>query len=287
MPIFRNTIRRSSRRERLRRIDRVFEIILNLFLVCYFLFVFSAWLSYRPAFRISEIRIEGAQAVDALPVQNVVESELARRLLWKIDRNNIVLYPRWRMSSAIMALDSRIKGVTMTVESMKRLTVHVSEYSPAFLWCASPSNLEGTSALPAKSVATSTTGCSFADDTGHIFASAPEYSGNPFLVFVTTAFEENENKRAVLPREEFDKMNLFIRKLALLGFSPRIIRQAGPHDFTLVTNMPWVIRWSSARNPEEDARNLALVLQNLSGDNFNTDALTAIDLRFGNKVFYR
>ncbi|MEK7117982.1 MAG: hypothetical protein AAB869_00035 [Patescibacteria group bacterium] len=287
MSIFRNTIRRSSRRERLRRIDRVFEIILKFFLVCYFLFVFSAWLSYRPSFRISEIWIEDTQAVDTLPVRSVVESELASRLLWKIDRNNIVFYPRRKMYSAIMALDTRIKGVTMNVESMKRFTVHISEYSPAFLWCPTPAGFEGASTFDAKGVATSTTGCSFADETGRIFAPAPEYSGNPFIIFMTTVSEESRNKSAVLPREEFDKMNLFLRKLAMLGFSPRIVRQSGPHDFTLFTNMPWVIRWSSARDPEEDARNLALVLQNLSGDNFNTDALKAIDLRFGNKVFYR
>lgn len=274
MPILRNTIR-PSRRERARRIDRAFEFFLRTFLLCYFLFVFSAWLSYREEFRISEIAITGAQAVDASLVRNAVERELAQHLLWKIDRNNFLLYPRWAIPSAIMHLDTRVKDVEVDVEK-KRLTIRLVEYSPVFLWCP-PQNASATTTL--------TAGCSFADETGHIFSFAPGYSGNPFLVFVTTTPRGNE--RAILPKEEFDKVSAFLQKLALLQISPRLIEQSGLHDFTIMTDKPWIIRWSSARDPEEDTRNLALVLQNLGGDHLNVDTLKAIDLRFGNKVFYK
>lgn len=275
MPIFRNTIRK-SRRERVRHVDRIFEIILKVFIVGYFLFVLSAWLSYRPAFRISEVTVEGARAVDVKNVHNVAEAQLARHLLWKIDRNNALLYPRSGMRLAIMAVDTRIKSADLVV-SDKQLTVRLSEYSPSFLWCPPESATTTTTTV--------TAGCYFADSAGHIFAPAPEYSGNPFLVFMTT--RSDKNKSAVLPQEEFTKINIFLRKLNDFFLTPRTVRQSGANDFTITTDQSWEIRWSSARDPEEDAHNLALVLENLSKDHMSTSTLKSVDLRFGNKVFYR
>lgn len=275
MPLFRHTIRRSSRREQVRRIDRFFERAGQVLLIAYALFVFVAWLSYRPAVRITEIQIEGTQAVDAKSVQDVVESQLARRLLWKIDRNNAPLYPRSAIRSRVMALDTHVKDVDTSIEG-GRIVVHVTEYVPALLWC--PPDL-------ATATTTLTVGCFFADNAGHIFAPAPWYSGSPFLIFATMV--PDESGRTILPREEFDKVNTFLRKLTDLGIAPRIVLENGANDFTIMTGEPWTVRWSPARDPEEDARNLSIVLQNLSGDHVSTSTLKSVDLRFGNKVFYR
>jgi hypothetical protein len=295
MPIFRHSIRRSSRRERARRIDRAFEIFLKGFLLCYFLFVLSAWLSYRPTWRIVEIRVLGTQAVDPALVEGIARTALAHHLLWKIDRNNAVLYPWREIQRATKMLDTHVKGVKTRVDG-KQLTISVSEYVSAFLWC--PPDSFGETGAPLSDTQSPTTtpltaatteaqivGCSFADETGHIFAAAPGYSGNPFLVFVTTLHKESNG--AVLSAEEFKKMNMFLDKLKGLGLTPHMVRESGMHDFTITTGEPWVVRWSSERDPETDARTLALVLQNMNGDHAGTSTLKSVDLRFGNKVFYR
>ena len=280
MPVFRNTIRK-SRRERMRRVDRTFERAGQAILIIYALFILSTWISHREEFRISEIRVLDARSVDSVAVQNIVESELARQLLWKINRNNSLLYPRRAMISEIKMLDTRVKTVNIAVDG-RLLTVRISEYSPAFLWC-SPDSGSATTTL--------TSGCYFADSTGHIFAQAPDYSGTPFLIYVTTVIGNDSDPlysdSSILSDEEFDKVSHFLQKLSPLGITPRVVRQSGAHDFTISTDRTWEIRWSSTREPEEDVRNLSLVLQNLSKDQKSLDALKAIDLRFGNKVFYR
>ena len=281
MPIFRNRIRR-SRRERMRRTDRFFEHAAYLLLVAYLIFVLAAWLSYREKFRISEIRVEGTRAVDALMVRSLAESQLARHLLWKIDMNNPLLYPKGATISAIKDLDTRVKTVDIGVEGGKVLVVRLNEYSPVFLWCPPDSGSATTTLM---------SDCYFADDMGHIFSPAPDYSGNPFVIFVTTMSEGSGNPLSVatliLPEGEFSRVNVFLGKLEVLGVSPRVVVQSGAHDFTISTDKSWEIRWSSTRDPEEDARNLSLVLQNLRKDPTALETLKAIDLRFGNKVFYR
>ena len=284
MQFFRNTIRK-SRRERMRRIDHAFALAAQALLVCCFLFFFSTWLSDRDKFQITVVSVEGAHAVDSKIIGNVATAQLSRHLLWQINRNNALLYPRHALRSEIMLLDTHIKDVETVVEGGK-LTIRLHEYVSAFLWCPPLPDPGVASVTASASTTTSaTTGCSFADETGHIFAPAPEYSGSPFLVFKTT--RRDNNVHAILPREEFDKVNMFLAELAPLALIPRLVEQSGVHDFIITTGEPWVVRWSSTRDPKADARNLALVLQNLSVDPTNLATLKAIDLRFGNKVFYR
>lgn len=279
------SVSRQSRRERMRRIDRGFQLTLQLFLVCYFLFVLLAWVSYRPELRISEVRIEGAQAVDSTAVGTMAQSMLAERFLWKIDRNNRLFYPKRAMIQAIKALDTHVKEVTLTVVGKKQLLIHLSEYSPEFLWC-SPGSIATSTTVTAL-----TTGCYFADSTGHLYAEAPDYSGNLFLTFETTIPEYGKDsflsRSSILPKGEFDTVSMFLHKLDDLELSPQRVEQSGPHDFTFITDKSWTIRWLSTRNPDEDVANLSLVLQNLNSDHTNINNLKSIDLRFGNKVFYR
>lgn len=283
MQFFRNTIRK-SRRERMRRIDHAFAIVAQILLVCCFLFVFSAWLSYRDKFQITVVSIEGVHAVDPGIIGSLVTSELSHPLLWKINRNNALLYPRRALRSKIMMLDTHVKAVDAVMEGT-RLTIRLSEYSPSFLWCPPLSDSGAGSISESASTTSSTIGCSFADETGHIFAPAPEYSGSPFLMFQTTI--RGNDAHAILPADEFDKVNMFLAELAPLALIPRLVEQSGMHDFIITTGEPWVVRWSSVRDPKADARNLKLVLQNLSADPANLATLKAVDLRFGNKVFYR
>lgn len=281
MPILRSTIRNSAR-ERARRIDRVFELTAKILLVAHFLFVLSAWFSYRESLRITDITVLGTLAVSADNVKSAAEGLLARPLLWKIDRNNFILYPKRAITAAIKRSDARVKAVDIALTDRKRLTVQVSEYVPALLWCQPEQVTTAT---------INTRGCYFADSEGHIFARAPEYSGNPFLIFATTYPAMNDGAFLdgfdILPKDNLNKVHSFLAQLRNLGLTPRIVSEVGADDFIFVTDEPWTIRWSLSGDPEKDGANLALVLEELSNDPTATQKLESIDLRFGNKVFYR
>lgn len=284
MPIFRSTLR-SSGRERMRRIDHAFEFVVQLLLIVYFLFVLASWISERESLRITEVSVSGTLAIDAEQVKGATLSLLAQPLLWKIDRNNFLLYPKRAIVKAVSKLDARVKVVDIKLEKRKRLMVTVSEYVPALLWCP-PDDSEHISATT-----TAVRGCYFADSEGHIFARAPEYSGNPFLVFATTFPEINEDSFldnfAILPKDELARLNAFLSELSKQGLSPRIVSEAGANDFIITTDKPWTVRWSLAGDPEKDGANLALVLEELESGTGAMEKLESIDLRFGNKVFYR
>jgi len=265
-----------------RRIDRAFELFARTLLVLYFFYVLASWISQRETFKITAVVVEGTLAVDPEKVVGNIESFLREPLLWRIDRNNSVLYPKRAIRKAILELNPRVKQVSLVLDEDKRMVASVEEYVPTLLWCP-PEHISATTTI--------ITSCYFSDSVGHIFAPAPDYSGNPFLVFATTFPNTSEgvapSGQSILPADEFAKVNSFLRQLSGLGLTSRVVREVGVHDFIVLTDKPWTIRFLSTNDPVADGANLALVLENLTKDEVTLDALESIDLRFGNKVFYR
>ena len=281
MPRPQSTIRRKSRRVVARRIDRTFQAIAQALIVSYALFMLAMWLSYQPGLEITQVKVTGTQAVDRAGIESTAEKFLSQKMLWKINRNNVVLYPKNSIQESIRVFDSHVKTVDMSVRGHE-LDIVISEYSPAYLWCP-PGGVDTKTFV--------TLGCSFADENGHIFSSAPDYSGNPFLVFTTaTSVEQMTNGTTystIYTKEEFEKVKLFLTELTTLQLTPHVVRHTGENDFTVSTDKPWTIRWSSASDPAESVANLTLVLQNINKEAGGEAKLETIDLRFGNKVFYK
>lgn len=268
-----------SVRARSRRIDVAFQYIGYAMILLYFCFVIGAWISYRDAVRINSVEVLGAHAVDGEKIASIATSALHERLLWKIDRNNALLYPKARTVKAIYQLDGRVKSVSLEISPIKHLVVTINEYAPKLLACPN--------------MATSTEGsttCYLGDDEGYVFARAPEYSGFFFPIFIThgdTANQERPIGTHVLPPNEFSAIQSFLSSLRDEGFTPRQIDYTGEHDYEIATERPWNIRWSSNASSTESIMNLKLVLQAIGEQKTGIADLKVVDLRFGNKIFYR
>lgn len=269
-----------SVRARGKRIDVVFERIGYAVILFFFIFTISAWLSYRESLRISHIEIVGVHAVDPEKVSSIVLDELKSKLLFKIDRDNALLYPKNEIIRNIYLLNGRVKSVDAEMSSRKNLVISVNEYAPELLACPNMSTSTPESAMV----------CYFADDEGYIFAPAPVYSGYFFPMFVTHDVSLNDQNTIgthILPPAEFSAIQNFLEALRNAGFTPKQIDYLGEHDYEIITERPWVIRWSSTVPPSDSINNLRLVLRAIEGDKAGATTLQIIDLRFGNKVFYR
>ncbi|OGZ18156.1 MAG: hypothetical protein A2494_02500 [Candidatus Lloydbacteria bacterium RIFOXYC12_FULL_46_25] len=267
-----------SVRARSRNIDIVFEHMGYGMIIAYFFFTASAWLSHRDIFRIDSIEVLGAYAVDKEKIDALASDALAQKLLFRIDRNNSLLYPRGHMTRDIYLLDGRVKSVSMKVVLRKHLVISIEEYAPKLLACP---NMSTTTE--------SGTACYLGDDEGYVFARAPEYSGYFFPIFVThdTALHEGNIIGAhILPRDEFLATQDFLNALREEGFTPKKIEYLGAHDYEIMTERPWNIRWSSTASSTQSINNLNLVLASISEEKESLSTLEVVDLRFGNKIFY-
>ena len=271
-----------SERARMRRIDRGFERLFRVVLLAYFFFVLLSWIFDRPALQIAEVRVTGTETVNAEEIQYLAAEILKKKFLWQISRNNALLYPGRAINSAVHEIDPRIAVVSVSTKGRKVLHIEVTEYVAALLWCA-PNEDDHLSASSTKS-------CFLADKEGYVFASAPDYSGYPFDVFRTNIAGSEEDGSAVglyvLPREEFEKISEFRAVLSRSNIIVREVISTDVKDYKFVTGYPWNILWSSTRDAEKSVEDLNLVLSSLDGEE-STTTLEHIDLRFGNKIFYK
>lgn len=278
MPILRKTLHRPSKRERMRRTDRAFEIVAKVFLVVYALYVIAIWISERPSLHLAGVEVGGVHAVEREPLETIANDALDGRLLWKIKRNNALLYPKRAVATAIARFDARIKNVAVDIGEDRSVHIDIAEYSPAYLWCP-PGGVDATSTLLID--------CYFADERGYRFAQAPVYSGSPFLTFETPLRSAYPIGSAFLTPEEFARLETFLLHLSAIGLHPVSVREAGMHDFLITTEAPWAIRWRTTEDPEAAVANLKLVVEHIAKEPEEALNIRTIDLRFGNKVFYR
>jgi hypothetical protein len=61
----------------------------------------------------------------------------------------------------------------------------------------------------------------------------------------------------------------------------------GGNDFRVSTGHAWDILWTSVKDPQVSVDNLALMLRSLEQDPSKEADLRVVDLRFGNKIFYK
>lgn len=270
-----------SERAKTRVIDKVFERTGNFVLIVFFLFVLASWLSYREAIRIDSIEVSGAASTDPKLAELVASNALAEQILWKIDRNNSVLLPERSIREGILAIDPRIKSVTMDVVNHKLLAVAITEYTPTFLWCP---QTEASTSTPNAEL------CFLADPEGYIFAKAPSYSGYPFDVFRTNIPGREEQGTPIglslLPAEEFAKVAVFHRLLLDAGLLAHEIVEGDPTDYHFLVEGNWEVLWSSRSDPAKSMENLTLVLAEIKKERGEHARVSSIDLRFGSKVFY-
>ncbi len=269
-----------SDRLRMRRIDKVFETLAKVVIVCYGLSTFLIWLSHLPSLTITQIEISGVRAIDANDVIMIAQQELQKKFFRLVDRRNSFLYPRRSLLASVRELDARVARVDIAAKNGKTLAIEIEEHLPEYLWC------KGDGATESASLGGP---CYFMNHSGYIFARAPEYAGYPFRVYRIPlgGKEDAPIGFTVLPKEEWDLVNEFSGALGTIGLVVHEIVSTGEHDYELRSNALWKILWASTREPSQAVEYLARVLSSLSDDNEDMSAISVIDLRFGNKIFYK
>ncbi len=268
----------------MRSIDRAFERIYQSVLVAYLLFIIISWSTQREAIRITAVQVSGAHATNVESVKNIANNFLSETILWKIDRNNRFLYPKDNLSLALRSLDSNIKAIDLNVVGKKTLAVSVTEYQSKHLWCTSDE-------VSAEATTSESRMCYLADDDGYIFSDSPDYSGYPYDIYRTNIAGAGEQGSPIglfmLPKDELAKVHALILELEKMEIFVLEVEQIDEHDYAFKSGKPWVFLWSSDKDPKESVANLSLAVEEISRTKKGTTTVSSIDLRFGNKIFYK
>lgn len=222
--------------------------------------------SHLQQFAVSDISVTGASAIPVEAVVSSVENSLTDGGFRFFSRKNMFLYPRSTIENTLSAEFPRIKGVTIARTSLlaSAVVVAVEEREPFAKWCADA--------------------CYVMDSSGFIYAlegGAPE---SPYVF--SGGLAPGEAIGQTFLRGRLQSIVTLLHDLEKEGFTARGITVDTEKDFTVIleSNLKLLVSFEMA--PSDIIRNLETALE-AEGLREKLDTLEYIDLRFGNRVYYK
>lgn len=232
--------------------------------------------SYLPRFSIEHVVVRGNHDLSASIVQYFVETRIYDGTNPFLSRSNIFLYPRERIQEELRSAYPRIKDVRVWRQSFmsREVLVDIVERDSYARWCAEA--------------------CYVLDSSGYVFAPIPTTDSSstpgtsfaePYVFSGGIASSSDPVGQSYLPGR-FGPLVAFLARLGQSGYIPTAVRQEGSQDFSVTLESGFSVRAAFGQNPDTLVRNLDLLFGTdpLRG---NESSLEYIDLRFGDRVFYK
>lgn len=223
-----------------------------------------------PWFSVKEVYVSGAKTVDQEEVKEFVMSNMSETFLKVFPKSTFLTVGRNSLKAGILEKFRTIENVSFGIKIPNTLTLDIEERNPFALWCNSGKE------------------CLFVDKGGFIYADAPNFSSPVYVVFKNDSSVKNIGDR-VSDQVIFDRVNALSKGFSLYGLKIKEI--AFNKNDTVDFNMEHGSLYVSLKQSD------SLTLENL-GSLFSDPKLSLInknggltvsyiDLRFGNKLFYK
>ena len=234
------------------------------------------YLLVTPKFVITNIHLVGNNVTKSEDIQRIVVDDMSGNILWFFPRSNVALYPKKKIELDLLRAIPRLASADLSLTDAHSLTVTVAEREPVALYCKDVSHPNAP------------TGCYFLDDQGFIFSEAPSFSDGVYHVFSSDPVIDAPLSTTYLPPATFAPLNPFIKSLNDAGLYPKVFVSKDGEDDLILSNGGKIMLKSDA-DFDLAKSNLTSLISDpsfLKGGHGLNDLLY-IDLRFGNKIFYK
>lgn len=239
--------------------------------------------SYLPRFAIASVSVEGTKRLPAKLVQRFAETKLYDGSRPFISQTTPFTYHPEQLAAAVEAFFPRVRAVEVMhgVPVSDAIVVRVEEREPFARWCPS-----------AAQTATSTEetagdGCYVLDDGGFIFAPTDaETVLQTRYVFTGSIISGREIIGQRYAGTRLPNIVALIRELEQNDLHPSIVRVGDDADFSIRLDEGFAVHSSFGQSAHDVAHNLEVVLSSEALQGKRED-LEYVDLRFGNRVYYR
>ncbi len=214
-------------------------------------------------------------------VEEIVKENISGYYLWFLPKTNFLFYPKNKIKNELAIKFKRLNDIALSLEDLKTLVVSTNEHLASYTWCG-PTPEEKTK-------------CYFMDEQGYIFDEAPYFSGEVYLKFYGKYnINESDPSGSYFFQPNFNKLISFKDAMEKIGVKPAAfyIAENGDIKMSLSSNKQngGEIIWKTDSDFDKVLENLQTVLttEPLQTEFKNKySSLLYIDLRFGNKVYYK
>ena len=271
-----------------RRKRKILKIKIIFFFICFLiLLVGLIFLSRWSKLNIENVEISGNSIIETKDIEKVVNENLKGYYFWVFPKTNFLLYPKKIIKKDLENNFKRLYDISIDVYKIKTLKVFVAEREGKYLWCGDyvPVLIEDTSSYK----------CYFMNDDGYVFDEAPYFSGNVYFKTYGSLDNKTENTfGSYFLKDKFTGIVKFKETLEGLGLNPIYFWTGEDGDANISissqSNIGPKVIFKINSDYEKISENLQAAittepLQTKIKDNLSS--LLYIDLRFGNKVYYK
>jgi hypothetical protein len=246
---------------------------------------------YVSKFRINDISVEGANVLDEEQIREEIVKLLKRKFLKIIPRDNIFILSKSEIAAKLIETFPALKSIAIGRDFPQKISFFLEERKPEALWCLGQVSTNTISDLIPRSLGEA--GCAFVDENGFIFQPAPIFSGAIFPVFYDerqpSASPSGELSigigKEMIAKSEFQKLLSFNKILGKNNMEVAKIILKDGWQYEIYLKESWYILLNDKNESNLSFSNLQLVLDGTIKEKRPT--LEYVDLRSGNKVFYK
>ncbi len=245
----------------------------------------SSYISRRPNFRIGEIVLSGGVLVTKTDVTLEALTLMDGFYFWLFPKNNVLWYPHDRLEEHLKNKFKRIDAIDIRLKDFRTLVVTITERKPVATWCDNPP-VRGLIMEDGSSMEQ----CYFLDQNSTIFASAPYFSGDAYFKYYGLITDDNPIGLQYLSSSTlFSGISDFVEKTKKLSIRPLYIIAKGDGEFSLIVSGGGEIYFDTKEPLPKVFSNLESLLHTpeLSIGASRNLPVEYIDLRYGNKLFYK
>ena len=264
-------------------LNKIFLSVISLLTV----FAGLSYLSGLKQLNITEVKINGNKSIDSEMAKIIAQKEITGNYLWFFPKTNILFYPKNNIKNELQNEFKRLKDAVFSIKDGKTLEISLIEREASYMWC--------DTTLPESDVAGQK--CYFMDENGFIFDEAAYFSGGVYFKFYgKISVEENSLSGTYFAKENFYKFILFKKVLENMKLKPVALYQEDNGDIkfflsrenSLSMGPEIILKINSDFQKVAENLETALNTEPLQSNFKNKySSLLYIDLRFGNKVYYK
>ncbi len=257
--------------KKIRRKKTVFRLAFYFFIVFCIGALFVGFF-YIPEFKIKEIEIKGVSEPNKEKLKGDFLKVLQEKYLGLFPYNNIFIFPEKKLKAEMLEIYPDIKSMDFKNFFPEKILITAEERDLFAVWCFKEED------------------CFFLDKEGFVFKKSPFFYGSLFLKFFDERSASSSGDiakgRQLLSKNDFKNLISFNEFVVLEGITiiKIFVKDDGVYD--LETNSGWHIIINNDNGAWETFQNLKIMMDSLVKEN-HIDKIDYIDLRFGNKIFYK
>lgn len=241
----------------------------------FFVFLFVAligglaWGSHYKKLQLVEVEIGGAKVIRNADIKAVALEAVQGNYFYLFSKANSFIYPREGIKAHILKEFPRLQYVALETQGLDTLRVDVVEREPYALWCQKREVEE----------------CWFMDEGGYIFDIAPSFSGDAYTRFYSV-LDRDTIAGPFADQETFSYVKEITSILHSFNFEVVSFSFLDGRDIRVETK-EGAFLIDSEDEKKAVLENLKAVLASDVFEGESDQEIDYIDLRFGNKVYYK